>query len=82
MEIVGSDYQKDQEKQDQAVQELVEHLKSIAPFNKRWQVKIPWNLAISVEKKQKFLNIVALAKVKVRNLPDFFCWLLINIKNL
>ncbi|VDK75887.1 unnamed protein product [Litomosoides sigmodontis] len=38
LELAGSDRQRDQEKQDQAVQELVEHLKSIAPFNKRWQV--------------------------------------------
>uniref|UniRef100_A0A158Q7B8 Protein kinase domain-containing protein n=1 Tax=Elaeophora elaphi TaxID=1147741 RepID=A0A158Q7B8_9BILA len=37
-EVAESDWQKNQEKQDQAVQELVEHLKSIAPFNKRWQV--------------------------------------------
>ncbi|VDN03579.1 unnamed protein product [Thelazia callipaeda] len=38
IEQSGSEVQKDQEKQDRAVQELVDHLKSIAPFNKRWQV--------------------------------------------
>lgn len=38
-EVLGAG-KKDAEKEDQAVQELVEHLKSIAPFNKRWQVMI------------------------------------------
>lgn len=41
MEVTGSERKVDREREDQAIQELVEHLKSIAPFNKRWQVS-PW----------------------------------------
>lgn len=38
LEQITGDHKVDQEREDQAVHELVEHLKSIAPFNKRWQV--------------------------------------------
>ncbi|VDN20026.1 unnamed protein product [Gongylonema pulchrum] len=37
-ELIGSGQKMDTEREDQAIQDLVEHLKSIAPFNKRWQV--------------------------------------------